>query len=1362
MEDCILHHPDYPFGTRLPNAGVRRRSCRFGRLVYSNGIAPPFCWRCSECSYIFNGLWRFGDRCIFINRAFHGVRSFLRPLAARVPRIHRIESIMSGTTRYSSSSPDILGPPGDAEYLISSPIKPFTGRQSFYSPAFSARRPTPAKRSRVSLSPTKSAHSIRFDDVLLPGSPTMKLDGLQRSPSPLKDQQDGNVSPWRIRVTLEATQDEENQSEMQLSPSRKRLRPSTVTTKVPLKDDRSPLREKTPRGRPRKSDMKPTNGSPWPTSPGNTPGRPGETPRRKRGRPPKSTPRLDTQESFASQNERTRSPAPLPSLEVEPEPQFSPMDVAEDETTQPMQSWSPINTAAIGEFDSDSLGADDLPVADLTAPMQEHGMKGNTPREYGRATYDTPIIGAAEQHYLDNENNINSTPSKMPSPTRDRRSSSVRSRRDAATTSSPRKYPTPTPTSSLAEDNNSAQGTSNERPHSDPAEEHEEFDSIMESEGFTMVSLDTLTSVKQAGLGSHTSRATDNAARVLQDRDNGRIGDRLKRKLPGISDLTNERRTSARKSPAVNGSSPESRVSPIVRQHANHSIRHSPRPVVYPDLPPTSSPEKLQGQSQEDIHPREIPVYQNEEEEEDDVQDEDDLEEVHMIPHSSEPERTQSPQNDHIDRARLQQEAEWHEERQTVSRNAQDAADSNRMIYIDSDKNPSDKDELEGSDAFSDHLQSDFGSIAGEEHNEPGRVEEVKEPKVTEDDAFSDHLQSDFGSIAGEEHHEPRRSENMEEAKPEVLEDFERFEEEDDAGSEGSEDIEQSEPRPAFSHSPDATHTSYRESEDVEEDDGYDDIWRQEPEHPNTQTRHESDSEPRTNYEAELENEEEDDDDDGFDDIWQQEARDNSHLSQHSEHHPEQPPGRYSEQHSNHHSEQYSDRHSEQPVEEVVSPWRQIAEDPSTRSYLSSSPAYVDLEKSDLRHLNPTQIRKLREREVDLSALLAADDTPNRARYYNGTSTPRSILRSAQRSSTIGSSSRKPGKRVRLQTLSLSPEREPEAEQESPIFRHNTSQQGHDLYEEEQEEGYEEDGEQEQEAGSVSDRDSRDAEPAAGDVTFTPEPQRQSDVEPQGSSWFQRITSLTPRWLKAPAHDDDDDSSSVSQEDAENVSDVEQEYGQVDQGELSIQSPQDHRHYHERASSSDHSSEGIEEEEKSASPSAKQGSDRVTSPVEDEEYEDDREEDQLERSVSDELLDQNPADKHDVQHNSPKGPRPLAVFGYFSNDHYLALRRLYRIAKRHPERFPYFDAPGRAQIIGDWIWTSDGLHGIPISEAQFAIIDRFVHELSHADVQYGGSGQVEWTDADLHRRLISIIIGEQIRDERKARANRGASVDTWR
>lgn len=1274
---------------------------------------------------------------------------------------------MSAITRSSSSSPDVLGPPGDADYLISSPIKPFTGRQSFYSPAFSARKPRPSKRPRVSLSPTKSAHSIRFDDVLLPGSPAMKLAGRHRSPSPLKDQQDGNVSPWRIRLTLEATQDEENESEMQLSPSRKRHRPTTITTMIPLKDGRSPLSEKTPsRSRPRKPDTKPLNGSPWPASAGNTPGRPGETPKRKPGRPRKNTPRPNVHDSPMIEDEPTPAPEPLHLLETEQEPQiqFSPMDIVEDRSVEPTRHWSPLNVAENGDLDSDSLGADDLPVADLTGPMQRNGahLNASATREYGRTTYDTPII--TEQQYLDNEENINSTPSKMPSPTRERLSSSVRSARDAGMASSPQTYPTPTPTSSLAEEENQAREAQEQRrenddqqPLSDPTEEHEEFDSIMESEGFTMVSLDTLPSAQQFGLGSNASRATDNAARVLQDRHNGRIGDRLKRKLPGISDLQSDNHSSARPSPVTDDLSTGYRVSSHASHASNRPAKISPaRPVSYPDLPPTSSPWKEQPQFEEEKEePRSDIILENESIELDDIEEEeeeeeeelDELDEVHVIPHSSQSEREEVSRTDPTNKIRSQQEAEWHKERQEVSRNAQEAIDSNHIIYIDSDQNASENEGLPEENEFSDHLQSDFGSIGEEDRRQPDVFEEQnafsdhlhsdfgsigeedrRKPGIFEEDrAFSDHLQSDFGPTGEEERREPERFEAMDEQEePEGLE---QFADEDFVGSVDSENAGQSKPRPVLSSPSVTKRPLYAETEVSDgEDNGYDDIWRQEPDYPKLETRHAHEPEPVSiaNQETEMEDEE---DEDGFDDIWQQEARDNSHISHHSEN-------------QQHH-----------PVEEAASPWRKIAGKPSSQNYLSSSPAYVDLEKDGIRHLNQTQIRKLREREVDLSALLAADDTPNRARYYNGTSTPRSILRSATQHSSINGSALKsqpsnPGKRVRLQPLSQSPEREPEAEQESPIFRHNYSQQ----------EAHANDVD---EIDSVHDGASSEGELAHGDITITPEHQRQSDVEPQGSSWFQRITSLTPRWLKAPAHSDDDEPSSASEADPRDISEDELEDGQVDQGELSIQSPQMDHHYHEKAStshrSSDRSSEsplGVERTPQSMG--LEQGHSEAVSSVEEEDGRN-----RLERSISSEVVEDNPANMIEEEHDSPKGPRPLAVFGYFSNDHYLALRRVYRIAKRHPERFPYYDAPGRAQIIGDWIWTSDGLHGVPISEAQFAIIDRFVNELSHADVQYGGSGQVEWTDADLHRRLISIIIGEQIRDERKAQANRGASVDTW-
>ncbi|KAJ5103542.1 hypothetical protein N7532_004071 [Penicillium argentinense] len=910
----------------------------------------------------------------------------------------------------------------------------------------------------------------------------------------------------------------------------------------------------------------------------------------------------------------------------------------------------------------------------------------------------------------------------------------------------------------------------------EPTDDHEEFDSIMESEGFTMVSLDTLPSAQQIGLGSHASRASDNAAKVLQDRDNGKIGDRLKRKLPGgITDLRSEH-SSARASPAVKEFSPGSLLrsrqegnrsvkpppandspkrqfsSPIGRQSKNAG-KPSPQPVSYPDLPPTSSPAKHrpsyrseeqyedeeegdEGQYEgeddegvfEDFAPKnEAVVLDDIEEEEEDVEEvdvneeedneeEDNEEEVHIVPHSSEFEQAQSPR-DQAFSARSQQEARWHEERLNVSRHAQNAADSNRMIYIDSDENVSDEERIQSNDLAHDRWQSDVESVVDEEVEQPEEPEEPEELDEPEDIAgHEDREQSEGPEGLGPDDEPATLSEQ------DVPEDIERFKEEDLDGFGESDQDRQSKTKPVPSTFIDQNRTVQREaSEDV--DDGYDDIWRQEPENSRSEHRQAREPEQPANRAWATEY----DEDDAFDDIWQQEARDNSYLSQQSDH------------------------RAHQPVEEAVSPWREIAEDSSNQNRLGSSPAYVNLEKYDLRHLNPTQIRKLREREVDLSALLAADDTPNRARYYNGTSTPRSILSrhsAAQHSSASKSSSHKPEKRVRLQPLSQSPEREPEAEQESPVFRHNYSRQ-------------ESLPDEVHEIGSASDGGSFEDEPAEG-MTTTPRRQSQPDVEPQGSTWFQRITSLTPRWLKAPNQADDDESSEASQDEHVEASDEETEDDQVDKGELSLQSPQEHHQSHEDTPRSHRSSESPFVYQKTPA-SAKPANSRQryeTSQVRSLEA-DDEASDDFERRASGDAADEL-VGLDEEAHDRPKGPRPLAVFGYFSNEHYLALRRIYRMAKRHPGRLPYHNAPGRAQIIGDWIWTSDGLHGVPISEAQFAIIDRFVQELSHADVQYGGSGQVEWTDADLHRRLISIIIGEQIREERKVQANRGASVDTWR
>ncbi|KAJ5684037.1 uncharacterized protein N7477_000382 [Penicillium maclennaniae] len=558
------------------------------------------------------------------------------------------------------------------------------------------------------------------------------------------------------------------------------------------------------------------------------------------------------------------------------------------------------------------------------------------------------------------------------------------------------------------------------------------------------------------------------------------------------------------------------------------------------------------------------------------------------------------------------------------------------------------------------------------------------------------------------------------------------------------------EQRPTLQRLHSANHAAEIEPETYDDDNESVDIWQQGTE------QLEPDYVPQSHaIDRAASNEQEavDDDDRGFDDIWQQEARDNNYHSQHT------------------------DDREQIPTESSTSPWRPLEGAYESEENMSSSPAYVTMDDGSTKYFGPTHVRKLRDEDVDLSALLAREDTPNHARYYNGTSTPRNILSrrsgpqppSINGSSLKSASSRKTGQNARLQPISQSPEMESEPEVSSPAVRHGLSPRQPQP-------------ERVHETGSVSDAGLHETESNQAGSAATPEHPPQPNGDATGSTWFQRITSLTPRWLKAPAESHEDGSSAVSEHESDDDDQENQEA--MD----SIESAKNIREHFEHTPRSTHLGESPRILDNSVHSS--QPDTRNTVPPAEEE--DDDEEDLFIEQVA-----SNPTVKGEVQstkdydegeeedlfieqgvpNKSAKraaanlttddshglsGPRPLAVFGYFSDDHYRALRRVYRMAKRNPERFPYYDAPGRAQIIGDWIWTSDGRHGVPITEVQFAIIDRFVHDLSRADVQYGGSGQVDWTEADLHRRLISIIIGEQIREERKAKTTRGVSVNTWR
>ncbi|THD00226.1 hypothetical protein EYZ11_000276 [Aspergillus tanneri] len=1154
----------------------------------------------------------------------------------------------------STSSPDILGTPGDADYLISSPIKPFPGRQSIMSPANFKLLHTPqtgkGKKSRASFTPGRSAHSIRFDDVLLPVSPAMKLDGGQRALSPDKTQADGNASPWRIRVTLEATQDEEPNQE---SPARKRLRPSmTTTTKIPLKGEEGAT-EETPRrrrGRPRKSDILAHDATPIPGSPGHTPGPAGTSgQKRKRGRPRKN-------------------PAPVPDA-VEKQPDTQGMDEAPPTieappVIEPEKSWSPLNLAA--DADSD----DGLPdIQDFGDPFETENR--SSPRVRFEQTFDTPHVNSPDDPYTQNPNgNWDSTPSKMPSPSRESQIVSPDNTLHAGhTPMPPRTYPTPT-SSSLVDDEKqgpepSANPTSNgdflqsEAPPSHfPTDEPKEFDSIMESEGFSMVSLDTLPSAKQ-----HALNADGNAKQAKSA---------LKRVLD------------------------QDTIGTLKRRNRDHNTSDAPKAQPKVSL--------TQPQTTDDI-PQSDPVL----------------------------ERLSSSETPRLVRVGIALEGTMrhaYESEDTLSSplipNSGDqisdmAASRKRLELLFDDLNPEVQQELRLGLAFGHEL----AKRRRQAEIETAKQLRAAEPNVTDTPPRINEGQNKSktplqrlngrGALRSPSTMMKRRMEEWQKEREAISKEIQM------ANSSqviviGSDDGEQENPvSNAYSHEssleherqPELDRGSHLEAEVEPGDELSDDV--------------DIDQEDQyQNHYPYDDGFEEQDDDDAYEDIWQQEAHNRDDASDHS---PYENQGNGS-------------------LEQESSPWMNGSSKAQSEDG-SFSPDYRISQRDKMPSMGWSRVRQLREQEVDISALLRAEYTPKRSRYYYGKSSPMSSAKSKPPNGSPSSIPSEeegdardnvPGHDLQSDVyLESSPRRESDDETFliDPTTRHENSWQlAHPQLDAN---------------GDQSIPDAAVAEPLA--ARGTPERPQPANADIQGSSWFQKITSLTPGWLKAPGR-------RLGKRPSPPVSEAVSGYNEQ-VGEVEAEA-------NER--------DGEENEESSVEPAQLDNNDGAETTeeqgVDDQDLEETpkplpqfaREDGRLGSSASrpGQMLDETHATPN-METNGETYERqfPLALSGYFSDDHYLFLRHLYRLAKRHPERFPYYPSTGRPGIIGDWIWTSDGAHGVPITERQFAIVDRFVQELAKADIQAGGTGQVGWTEADLHRRLISIIIGEEVRKKRKVQVYEG-------
>lgn len=1237
------------------------------------------------------------------------------------------------------------------------------------------------KHSRISLSPTKAAHAIRFNDIVLPSSPSKtQNNGRQRSLSPEKA--DGNVSPWRIRVTLEATQDEQ---ENQGSPSRKQSKSATTTTKIPLKDSS----EQTPRkrGRPRKSAA--LDATPLAGSPGNTPGAMNSEQKRRRGRPRKYQP-----EPVAIADDEPPEQHPQPEEDVQM------VDAAPTSAEPEQHSWSPLNLA--GDADSDD-GLDDNQPLDIPfdAPAQTEfaetnllNRNQNSQPTFERTyeTHNTPNGDAIDRFHLgQGDDELHSTPSKIPSPTRDSQIPSPENSLFAGhTPMPPRTHPAPELSSPVDDEQRQHRRNSfpdsskpNKAPSNEPRSENEDFDTIIESEGFSKISLESIPSVRQQGLESG-SKLVKGALKPFMEREaNGVIrrktstqdrqaeealphspspDPRPLREHPPVSQPPASVQSDPSKRtpfsplpPQIHPPPPQEkpvlRLAKLVRagialervlSHSNTHRPGGPMPdymeprqrleATFDDLDPGSKRvlQAALGLGQvlairrklRDLRsPQRKALIQEELEENDDLDSPNSANtrpEISKTPMSQYDGPAESSSPDTEMKRRF---ADWQRERDAVSRTIQ-MASPGQVIVVDSDaETPSplrryyEGEEFDDSqDIWAKRRQQAHQAAVEKNHGNQNVAEQSPRVSVL-DDEHQDVSEAGFygnddgaGSshqVSGEQDHQqlvddeddvkqdpwlPRREEKSDEHPAEEHHDSE-------AGDNG---------HTANNHVP------VQQEEPHHEEEGYNNA---------NGIRYDIRRSPRIIRERDqgdrviedYDNDEPDDqvysdNDGGYEDIWQEQAQDeeNSEALQNPRNH-----------------EQFSSSRA--------------GSDPAERGYSTTySPGYWMDGEGRIPSLGQSKVRQLREQAVDVSALLDGKDTPNRARYYYGKSSPLSTGqgRSPQQGLSSATSQRRKdaernepgledpdadfeGAEEQEDSLDFNPEEDLDDDfQIDPTTRHESEMQRH----------------QSDSVDNASLSDAGGEEPVEESVheeILTPKNQQPVNKDIQASSWYQKITSLTPNWLKAPVRNS---------------------------------SP---RHRGSTASSSHE----IEQR-----PSPSQDQDRVEEDHnEDEETQPEHGHEEDDRKDEEPPLDAESESESasEIEQRPSPGPQPqpartsatpkqtqrkpqtrLATSGYFSNAHYTLLRRLYRLAKQSPESFPYrptSTTSSHSSIIGDYIWTSDNTYGVPITELQFAIVYRFRQQIAAADLENGGTGWVGWSDADLHRRLVSIIIGEQIREDLK-------------
>lgn len=1144
-------------------------------------------------------------------------------------------------SRSSTSSPDPLGYPGDPEYLLSSAKKPFRQRSMSPSKGTTPRRGRPPLHQKNYQSPKKSTknsrQTIQLEDIILPSTPsgnskTTRFDRRSLSPTKAILQSDGNISPWRIRVTVEAEQeDEENGNQTN---KQKRLGPwvGGKTVKVPLKGTSST--EPTPKRRRRGKSKSDTLERP-------------PTPRRKKGDTvTKSTSSMaEKKMEIDVQRDTEMVEDVMPTVEVNPHSQ---------DFDEPTQDFGDIflDIAADGDMDDDDGDALTGEQVELANPAPRRSPTNNT----GIAPLDR------RKDLISREN-----PQSSPIPS----GLSPINITNAGRTPRPKRiYPTPT-SSSLVDETlekpiNRAAGTEPTTSKiSDPTEEHREFDSIMESEGFSMVSLDTLPSARQ-----RLRQLFENqASRIKSPKSNA-----ISRPLQQISPKPT---STAALSPNISTTrSPSKRPHSQLYEAISSLQQSSPRdmtsrPHRTPRVNPRSSarPPAAPAHAPQTVPPKRRPLARL----------------CRVI-------RAGIALHGLLDRRRQSGNLQTPFSSPNTGHVDDMEATRQRLDHLFQDFNMETRRELRAGVRFGEELAKRLRQPSEKRRELPVMQESTRLQEVTSMRPSKNVVYPEPGGASQRLETEP--APEIEKEKPTKSPRLEPFPAEEITGDTSMDSLmarreaEWRRERQAISRQIEMANES--QVIVIGSDDGV-----SQPEVVPGASDHSEEREEEAVVDDQEELQEADYGEET--DIWQQAAREpevNSHpLTLSDTVHKEQPQRRklgFPSPRAGSEEEAYS---ATDDYEIVTLPDGSSGKDAFPKLAVGKS-----------------KMAQYRDTDASLSPLLGTPDSAT-VRFYEG---------NFKRSSVGISQHHRP-----QETLDSLPQRNNRAasrEPDEPTRIHNNSSKRHqqlqDSFELEQ------------------DEDNQllytQSQPLANSISVPP---AQEDV----------MRRKSPR---LPKHSQD------------NVPSESEVYVEV----------------HEEEELEEGSEDDVAESE-ITNPSIPEPPEQTSTITWF---------NKLTSNLAPAWLTSTPAPAHSSKRKPPskikngvgpisttdaapaaqpptrsqncaKGKEPerhsfvkrLAISGYFTDDHYVELRKIYREAKMRPDRFKYNPTDDRDEMIGQWMWSADGQHRRQVTEIQLMIVERFRQTLIEDDLQHGGDGAMEWSEEDILWRLFSIIVGEQIRRQRK-------------